>query len=504
MRKIIFILLVFTMITCNKEILPGVKLESYDFEKLDEDGGTWKPIVIENPESITIPAPLDYQSAAFRNEVEHVIENFNKDPEAIQFWGNNPILRWNEIAREIGAQYNLPPAPNADGVYVLPSRANPDVYPYFPFAHPPYMSRAFAYLSVAQFDALIVAWHYKYKYRQDALHKIDSRVKTVFTPNDLPSYPSDGAVVGAVSMAILSDFFPRESQYFKSRYEELKACLIASGTNTAYDIEAGEHIGKEIAKIFLARAAADGMNRAQSPRNISDSLAQVAFSKFGWKWENLEAPQRPVGITPLFGQVQTWFLPDVSLTRSVSPPAPGTAEFDEAANELKNIQAKLTKDQRRIANFWSDGPGTYTPPGHWNRIAVNSIVENKLNPLRSARVLAYMNAAIQDGGISCWDTKYYYFYPRPINAIKNFKTIIGTPNFPAYTSGHSTFSSAAATVLGEIFPEKKSIFRKHADEAGDSRVYGGIHFRFDCEAGSIQGVKVAQYALEAASKDGAD
>src|SRR5690606_14334313 len=148
--------------------------------------------------------------------------------------------------------------------------------------------------------------------------------------------------------------------------------------------------------------------------------------------------------------------------------------------------------------------GTYTPPGHWNEFANKFIVKYKLNPLRSARTLAYINMAMMDGGISCWDAKYYYHYPRPIQTIEGFKTIAGTPNFPSYTSGHSVFSAAGAEVLAYIFPQEAALVRGWAEEAAISRVYGGIHWTFDAYIGTEQGIDVAQYTVDVARLDGAD
>lgn len=127
-----------------------------------------------------------------------------------------------------------------------------------------------------------------------------------------------------------------------------------------------------------------------------------------------------------------------------------------------------------------------------------------MNPLRSARTFAYLNMAMMDGGICCWDAKYYYNYPRPIALIPNFKTILGTPNFPSYTSGHSVFSSAAANVLSYVFPAESTQLFVWSDEAAESRIYGGIHWRFDAEAGKKQGRDVAQYTIAIAQQDGAN
>ena len=211
-----------------------------------------------------------------------------------------------------------------------------------------------------------------------------------------------------------------------------------------------------------------------------------------------------MGLTPLFSQVTMWSIDDVESVRPIPPPQLDSQEFLDDVEVLKDYAKNMTDEKRRIANFWQDGLGTYTPPGHWNRIANEMIVEYKLNPLQTTRTLAYMNMAIMDSGISCWDAKYYYHYPRPIQMIDGFETIAGTPNFPSYTSGHSVFSAAASEVLAYIFPEEASTVRAWAEEAAISRVYGGIHWSFDATVGTDQGREVAQYTIDRAKADGAD
>jgi membrane-associated phospholipid phosphatase len=98
--------------------------------------------------------------------------------------------------------------------------------------------------------------------------------------------------------------------------------------------------------------------------------------------------------------------------------------------------------------------------------------------------------------------KYYYLLPRPIQADASLNTSTGVPNFPAYTSGHSTFSAAAATVLGYVFPSEITSLDALAKEASESRIYGGIHYRFDCEIGLIHGKKVGNYAITRGKADG--
>jgi membrane-associated phospholipid phosphatase len=111
--------------------------------------------------------------------------------------------------------------------------------------------------------------------------------------------------------------------------------------------------------------------------------------------------------------------------------------------------------------------------------------------------------AMHDAGVGCWEAKFHYFNPRPSQLDPSIKTQIGLPNFPSYTSGHSTFSAAAAAVLSYLFPSGAASFAGMRDEAGISRLYGGIHYPSDIEAGKAHGNRIATYTLNFAQSDGA-
>ena len=515
MKKKIFLSAIFSICcalmfySCDNHEMPRyAKFSAYEYSKLDEDGGTWQPILLSSGAQIEIASPADINSDEYQGELaslKSLQSNLSsKQREAVTYWTNNPMVRWNEIALELAAKYNLIPGPNADGTYTLPNPATPEGPTPFPFAHPAYTSRALAYLSVAQFDAMITAWNYKYQFNRLSPSHYDESIESAYGNSDLPSYPSDGAVIAVVSRDILKAMFPLEGEYLTKKADEHLSSLLWAGANVESDIEAGKQIGTSMVQVALARAKGDGMGKAQCPKPVSDSIAQSAVARFGWKWENQEIPKRPVGLAPLFCNVKMWSVTSVEDVRPEPPPAIGSAEFNEAVAELKSMQANMTNEMRKVANWWSDGLGSYTPPGHWNRFAKEFIIKYKENPLRSARIMAYMNMAIMDAGISCWDAKYHYHYPRPIQTIPGFKTILGTPNFPSYTSGHSSFSSAAASVLSYAFPQEKALCEKWANEAAESRVYAGIHYRFDADAGITQGKAVAQYTIEKMKVDGAD
>ena len=505
---LLFVIFAFLGSSCVEDLPTNYDFTGYQFSNLDANAGQWKLVLHTSNEQIPLSTPAASGSAELLKELADAKEKQSKatsaQREAVAYWTNNPLLRWNEIALELATKYNLIPAPNPDGTYPVPDAANPSKYPKFPYSHPPYTSRMLAYLSVAQYDGLIMAWQYKYKFKRQAPYQLDPQIKSSYENNGLFSYPSDGAVVAVASRDILTAMFPLEKDFLAQKAQEHLESLVVAGINVSSDVDAGKLIGAEVAKTALTRASTDGMKNAQTTRAKSDSIKNAAKERFGWVWENQETPQRMVGLVPLFGKVRLWNVPNVEAIRPGPPPAPGSPAFEASAKELKQYAANLTTNQRRIANFWNDGLNTYTPPGHWNRFAKEEVVAKKLSPVRTARVFAYLNMAIVDAGIGCWDAKYYYHYPRPIQTIPGFKTILGTPNFPAYTSGHAAFSGAASEVMAHFFPANASQFRTWAEEAAMSRIYGGIHYSFDASAGLTQGRQAAAYSIAKAKLDGID
>ena len=145
----------------------------------------------------------------------------------------------------------------------------------------------------------------------------------------------------------------------------------------------------------------------------------------------------------------------------------------------------------------------------WNEIALREVQAHALSIPASARVFALLNVAQADAAIASWDCKYAYWSPRPINAIddlglaEGWKSYLPTPLFPSYVSGHSTFSAASSEVLGYLFPERLAELRAMAEEAGLSRIYGGIHFPSDNTYGLELGRAIGRRVVARASEDGA-
>src|SRR5437773_7942777 len=122
---------------------------------------------------------------------------------------------------------------------------------------------------------------------------------------------------------------------------------------------------------------------------------------------------------------------------------------------------------------------------------LNARIESRgLSAVEAARAQAFLDVAMADAFIECWACKFKYWIARPFQRIPGLVTVITTPNFPTYTSGHSTISAAAAAVMGEVFPAERDYFIQQSEEAAMSRLYGGIHFRHDNEEGTRVGIEI--------------
>lgn len=475
----------------------------------DPGAGSWRLLVLSSPTQVAVPPPAATSDPAYQAEVAAVklaqSQITESQQEMVDSWSRGGVIRWNEILLELVAKSNLPPAPLDNGTYPFPDANNPFADPNFPFANPPYAARAYAYVSIAQYEALKVAWYYKYLYNRPAPSRVDTGVQLLNGPSDLPAYPSEDAVVSGVTTAMLQLLFPTAVELVTMKAAEQRQAALLSGRATASDIAAGLALGQAVANIVIARARADGMGAAAGNAALWQSLADEAAGRGEIAWRSLEDPARPP-MLPNFGRVTPWMMTtaDVLAERPGPPPSTGSDQMARELAEVKQTVRRLSRRQLAIAYKWADGAGTPAPPGHWNFIAAPYIADAQWSEVRAARAFALLNAAMQDAAIGCWDAKFTYFNPRPSQLDRSIRTSIGLPNFPSYTSGHSTFSAAAAEVLSYLFPAAAAAFEADRDEASISRLYAGIHFRSDIEAGKAHGKRIGGYTVRFAQQDGAD
>lgn len=223
--------------------------------------------------------------------------------------------------------------------------------------------------------------------------------------------------------------------------------------------------------------------------------------------------QQQVPLLPVWGNNRPFVMPDGASCPLPAPPEYSedpASDFYREALEVVEIAKNLTDEQRLIARFWSDDPMlSPTPPGHWISIAMQILARDGRDIDTCVDVLARLGMAVSDGFIGCWNSKFEYDLLRPVTYIRRlmdpkWEPLLITPPFPEYPSGHSTQSAAAATVLTDLFGENFAFtdvtheddgmagrpfpsFWAAADEAGISRLYGGIHFRAAVERGMDQG-----------------
>jgi membrane-associated phospholipid phosphatase len=426
-------------------------------------GGLPRPISPGMESLPELPAP-DPNGAA---EIDELLAMAAKRGEAeaaeATAWQAGAVLRWNEIARGLVSKYNTSPV---------------------------VASRVLALLSVAQHDAMIAVTRAQRLHRRAAPASADARLHALFAVPADAAYPSEHAAVAAVSAAVLSYVYSSKEQIaaLEKRAIAHQESRLWAGVSRRSDVAAGDQIGRAVAERVIAHAKTDAADRAGV-----NWQGTIPTGKD--KWASSEHPP-VVPLRPKWGEVRPWLMSKPDQFRPEPPPGISSPEFAAALDELRRISRTRTAEQLRIANFWGDSPGSPTPPGHWNRVAAELLVEQHVGELGAARVLAFLNMAVMDAGIGCWDAKYHYWFLRPTMADPTITIPTGLPNFPSYPSGHSTFSGAAAEVLGYFFPAAKERVSAMAEEASVSRIYGGIHYRFDGERGLAQGRAIGKLANE--------
>jgi len=292
-----------------------------------------------------------------------------------------------------------------------------------------------------------------------------------------------GAVAGA-SVVVLSYLFPSQAQALQDLVDA-QANAGPGGVHPAFTrgAAAGRAAGAEI----VARAQTDGFSRAFT----GTIPTGPAFWISNTTPPTIAGGQLP-GVTP-------WFLNSASQFRPGPPPAFGSAAFVAARDEIRQISDTRTAEQIRIAAFWALSTGTPTTAGFWLQVATDGINQHGLSEREATHLYALLSATMFDAQIGCWDAKETYWFIRPWQAEPLITVVpaVGKPNHPSYPSGHSCLSASGAEVLSTFFPEERDHLTAMVAEAGLSRMYGGIHYRFDIDAGQALGHSVALFTIAA-------
>ena len=292
---------------------------------------------------------------------------------------------------------------------------------------------------------------------------------------------------------MLAHFFPLESpERFEAMGESVLLALAATLPDHAREIGKGASIGEGVARLAVLRALNDSADAVWDARDRPPGKPGL--------WRGTPPLDSAHPQEPLAGRWQTWAIKNGGEFQPPVPPSPDSAAFLLAAKEVLEVSHNLTPEQKRSAEYWHLDQGTVTPPGLWNNKARELAAGQKLSEKERLRVLSTLNVAMMDASIACWHAKYTWWVQRPFTAIHahlddTFVPYLVTPPHPSYISGHATVSGAAAEILKHFFPEEAHRIDGWAEEAAQSRLYGGIHFRFDNEAGLDVGRQVGKAVL---------
>lgn len=286
-----------------------------------------------------------------------------------------------------------------------------------------------------------------------------------------------GAVAGA-SVQVLSFFFPGAATSLEDRVAQEGE----AGPGARHpQFDRGLALGRSAGDALVARTRIDNFNPPWT--------GTVPVGPGKWI-----ANGTPAGV--MLGGMTPYTLESGAQFRPPPPPMFGSPAFLADLEEIRVLSVNRTPEQRALALGWDYTTGTFTPPGYWNLVAANYVTASGLNEAAATRTFALMGAAVMDAVIGCWDAKYFYWVLRPVQADPSITMTYGLPNHPSYPSGHSCVSASAATVLTHVFPERAGEVNTWVSEAGLSRMYGGIHYRFDVTAGQNLGRAVGQWAID--------
>jgi hypothetical protein len=440
--------------------------------------GSWQTWIVADVTAIRPPPPPGSDSEQTRDELDvlrsRALVRTPSDEANVDFWNGGTARRWNELQRDL-----------------IVSR----------LTNPPKAARGFALVSMAMFDAMVASWDAKFSYLRARPSAFPSPPAVYGPENDSPSYVSERAAISAAAATVLKALFPSDTALIDGRLAEAQLADLDACVHFPSDVNAGVTLGEAVGAQVLAYAATD---HGDDP--------QPAYTATGTP--GLWAPTPPGNVSPPllpgWGLVDTFLLPGGSAFRPAAPPAFNSTEWIAQRDEVLTVALTLTPERQALATFWADGSGTVTPPGHWNQIAVDLAVAEAFDEPRMCRMLAGLGAAQHDAFVACWDCKFHYDCERPVSTIRRdvagqsgFLPFITTPPFPSYPSGHSSTSGAASQVLGYFFPSDAVELAGFARDAKDSRLYGGIHFRFDNDVGLDLGRSIGTLAIIRLESDGA-
>ena len=429
---------------------------------IEPNAGNWKPWIISSGKDFRVPPPPSTDET--RHELKALAELVKHNDAAIQqqieFWdAGAPSYRWMD--------------------YINQRALNGPALPAFPH-------RIYTYVAIAMNDATIAAWESKYYYNRARPSEMDHKLATAAAVPNSPSYPSEHSATAWAAATVLAHMIPAEAATFLAMANEAGRSRVLAGLQFPSDDEAGAELGRRVAAAVIAKADVDGSELPPSgPR--------------------LTGPCNWIGSNPGNFGAQNWhpiLLTSPDQFRPPMPPACTSTQVQQELADVRNFPRGMTAFATNYkAFYWQSPEGLNTWP---YRYADKWMFEDgtHLNPPRVARIYALIAASLFDSFIASQDGKFTYWYIRPSQLDPTILPLFPVPNFPSYPSNHSTFSATRSEVLAYLFPAHATFIRGVGKEAGDSRIWAGIHYQMDNVAGVNLGKSIAGVFIARAQQDG--
>jgi membrane-associated phospholipid phosphatase len=403
----------------------------------------WNTWLLDKQQQIRISAPP--AAGLAKAELKALKQGMGKldakKMSAIKYWdAGAPAYRWNQMVPKLLAQKN-------EVMLRMPA----------------------AWMNLAIYDATILAWQEKIKYKRKRPHLVDPALQPAVPAPLTFSYPCEHTVTAAAAAHVLAYFFPAKADSILQLARAASQSRIDAGVQFPSDVETGWKLGERVARQVIEKARNDG----------SATVWNGSMNKDPKKWTG----KYPLGITLVS------FAPLVIRSADqFRPPAP--PDFDKEMQELKNF--KQTFKSTSLAYYWANTSDI------WMELAGLKMFEYRMSDDAPAvaRVYTVLTTAYHDAAIAIMDAKYAYWGIRPAQYDTTYKPLLSTPPFPGYPSGHAAAASTSSAVLAYFFPADAKQFQKLAQDCADSRFYAGIHFRTDNETGLRMGKELGQYIVE--------
>ncbi len=418
------------------------------------EAANWKPWLLDNPQLLTIVAPPNVdQTKAELQLIKQQIKYFDAGPndpvgrakkmEAIKYWdAGAPAYRWNQITPKLIDQ-------------------KPEVMLRMPTA----------WINLAIYDATILTWKEKVKYKRSRPGVIDPSIKPLINAPITYSYPCEHTVTAAAAATMLAYFFPEKADSILQLAHAASQSRIDAGVQFPSDADAGWKLGEQVAKQIIEKAKLDG----------SAKVWDGNMNKDPKKWTGAY----PMGIT--LATYTPIVLRSAGQFRPAAPP-----DFEKEMKDL--ISFKQTFKSRSLAFYWANHGGF----DFWSNEAAQKLFEYRMmdDAPAVARIYTVLHIAYHDAAIAIFDAKYSYWGIRPSQYDSTYKPLIATPPFPGYPSGHALGAGTTSTVMAYYFPADAKYFQQLAQDCADSRFYAGIHFKTDNETGLQMGKDIGKYIVE--------